>query len=163
MDEDSRGPSAAWCGCCHRVGAASEGAEGPEAVEQPGYASVCTAGFTKTVRIPLGCLVWRGCGYTSQMQWMVMGMVSMNGWTDLIDDGPQPPEVERCAWCKRSGEPAGVDGAVTRKQRRNAWLALRCFDRAQAQSVKSRKSCEIKSTWPEARRAKRKWWRGRSC
>ena len=112
VDKDPRGPSADRCGCCHRVGAASEGAEGPEAVEQsypfedpdwPGYASVCTAGFTKTVRIPLGCLVWRGCGYTSQMQWMVTGMVSMNGWTDLTDDGPQPPEVEKCAWCKRSG------------------------------------------------------------
>ena len=72
VHEDPRGPSAARFGCCHRPGAASEGAEGPEAVEilysledpdWPGYASVCTAGSTKTVRIPLGCLVWRGCGF----------------------------------------------------------------------------------------------------
>ena len=110
--EDPQGPSAARCSCCHRPAAASEGEEGPEVVEftypfedadRPGYASVCTAGYTKTVRIPLGCLVWRGCKLTSQMQWMVTGMVSMNEWTTLTHDGPQPPEVETCAWCKRSG------------------------------------------------------------
>ena len=112
VDEDPRGPSAARCSCCHRPAAASEGAEGPEVeeisypfedAEWRGYACVCTAGYTKTVRIPLGCLVWRGCSLTSQMQWMVTGMVSMNEWTTLTDDGPLPPEVETCAWCKRSG------------------------------------------------------------
>ena len=55
--------------------------------------------------------------------------------TSLGDLDKTTSLLERCL--AMQGKPAEDSGAVSKEQRRSASLALRCFDRAQAQTAKS--------------------------